>query len=100
MADAPGARPPQFDRLIHEPGRLLAMACLYAVESADFTFLMKQTGLTQGNLSSHLARLEKGGCIRISKEFRGRRPCTMVSITEMGRDAFRRYSAAMKKVLV
>lgn len=97
---APESTLPDIDRLIHEPARLLIMANLYVVESADFVFLMNQTGLTQGNLSSHLTRLEKGRYIRIKKEFKGRRPYTMVSITGKGREAFESYSAILKKVLV
>ncbi|MBT7788455.1 MAG: ArsR family transcriptional regulator, partial [Calditrichaeota bacterium] len=58
-----------FNRTIHEPARLLILAYLHAVESADFLFLMSQTGLTKGNLSSHLTRLETIGYVEISKEF-------------------------------
>ena len=47
-----------LDRLVHEPARLAVMALLYVVESADFTFVMNQTGLTWGNLSAHLSKLE------------------------------------------
>jgi DNA-binding MarR family transcriptional regulator len=100
MGGTPQNTLPDIDRLIHEPARLLIMANLYVVESADFLFLMNQTGITQGNLSSHLTKLEDGGYIDIKKEFKGRRPYTMVSITRKGQDAFRRYSEVMKKVLV
>jgi DNA-binding MarR family transcriptional regulator len=54
-----------IDRLIHEPARLMVMAYLYVVESADFLFLMRQTGLTAGNLSSHTSKLEAAGCLRL-----------------------------------
>ena len=50
-----------IDRLIHEPARLVVMALLSVVQSADFLFLLRQTGLTQGNLSSHLSKLEEAG---------------------------------------
>ena len=80
-----------LDRLVHEPARLMIMALLYVVESADFTFLMSQTGLTWGNLSSHLSKLEAGGYIQVEKEFVERKPHTMLHLTEAGRQAFRDY---------
>ncbi len=88
-----------IDRLIHEPARLMITAYLYVVDSADFTFLMRQTGLTWGNLSSHMSRLEEAGYIEVEKEFRDRRPTTMLRLTEAGRQAFRRYRDNMKQIL-
>jgi DNA-binding transcriptional ArsR family regulator len=88
-----------IDRLVHEPARLLVLALLYVVESADFTFLMSQTGLTWGNLSSHLSKLEDGGYVEIEKEFKGKKPHTMLHLTDDGREAFREYRRSMKQVL-
>lgn len=88
-----------LDRLIHEPARLLILAHLYVVESADFLFLMGQTGLTQGNLSSHMNKLEKAGYVEVVKQFVGRRPHTMLRLTDEGRAAFRSYRESMKQVL-
>ena len=88
-----------IDRVIHEPGRLMLMALLYVVDAADFTFLMTQTGLTWGNLSSHMSKLEEAGYIEVEKEFKGRRPNTMLRLTPKGRDAFRVYRHSMKTVL-
>jgi DNA-binding MarR family transcriptional regulator len=87
------------DRLVHEPARLMILAVLYVVESADFTFVMNQTGLTWGNLSSHLSKLEEAGYIAIEKEFKGKKPHTMLQLTEEGRAAFRGYRQSMKQVL-
>jgi DNA-binding MarR family transcriptional regulator len=87
------------DRLVHEPARLMVLALLYVVESADFTFLMTQTGLTWGNLSSHLSKLEEAGYIEVEKEFKGKKPHTMLHLTEEGREAFREYRRSMKQVL-
>jgi DNA-binding MarR family transcriptional regulator len=89
----------EIDRLIHEPARLSVLALLYVVESADFIFLMRQTGLTWGNLSSHMSRLEEAGYIQVEKEFKGRKPHTMLHLTEQGRAAFRKYRGRMKQVL-
>ncbi len=88
-----------IDRLIHEPARLMIMALLSVVESADFLFLMRQTGLTWGNLSSHLSRLEDAGYVGIEKEFKGKKPHTMLHLTEEGRSAFQEYRQSMKQVL-
>ncbi|MFW9861385.1 MAG: winged helix-turn-helix domain-containing protein [Candidatus Thorarchaeota archaeon] len=89
----------EIDKVIHEPARLRIMAQLYVVESADFTFLLNQLGFTWGNLSSHLARLEKEGYILVEKEFVDRKPRTTLSLTEAGRKAFRKYRTTMKSVI-
>ena len=89
----------QIDRLIHEPSRFIIMAHLYVVESADFLFLMRPTGLTWGNLSSHLSKLEAAGYVVIEKEFLGKKPHTMLCLTDGGRAAFRQYRQSMKQVL-
>lgn len=88
-----------IDRLIHEPARLMILAILYVVESADFLFLMRQTGLTWGNLSSHLSKLEEAGYVEIEKEFVGKKPHTMLHLTDEGRRSFRDYRQRMKQVL-
>ena len=87
-----------FDRLIHEPARLLIMAHLFVVESVDFLFLMRQTGMTFGNLSSHMSRLEAAGYIEVEKEFVGKKPNTRLHLTEEGRAAFREYRRNMRHV--
>lgn len=91
--------PDGVDRLIHEPARLMLMALLYVLDSADFTFLMTQTGLSWGNLSSHMSKLEAAGYIAVEKDFVERRPRTMLRLTNSGRAAFRQYRQAMKGVL-
>ena len=88
-----------IDRVIYEPARFLIMAYLYVVDSADFLFLMNQTGLTRGNLSSHLSKLEIAGYVDIQKEFVNKMPRTILSLTEPGRTAFNDYRQQMKKVL-
>ena len=70
------------DKLIHEPARLNIMAHLYVIESADFLFIMRQTGLTFGNLSAHMSKLEDAGYLTIIKEFIGKKPHTMLKLTE------------------
>lgn len=87
-----------IDTLIHEPARLNIMAQLYVLESADFLFLMRQTGLTFGNLSSHLSKLEAVGYVNVKKEFLGKKPHTMLHLSEKGRVAFLNYMRKMKRV--
>lgn len=87
-----------IDRLIHEPARLMIMAYLYVVESGDFIFLMRQTELTWGNLSSHLTKLEAAGYIEVEKTFKGKKPYTMLHLTDEGRVAFQEYRQYMKQV--
>jgi DNA-binding MarR family transcriptional regulator len=87
-----------IDRIIHEPARLMILALLYVVESGDFTFLMRQTGLTWGNLSSHMSKLEAAGYIEVEKEFVDKKPRTMLRLTDEGRAAFQEYVRSMKQV--
>jgi len=89
----------EIDRVIHEPARLMIVAYLYVVESADFTFLMRQTGLTWGNLSSHMSKLEEAGYVEVEKAFVERKPRTMLRLTDAGRAAFRDYRKRMEQVL-
>ena len=88
----------EIDRVIHEPSRLLILAYLYVVEKADFLFLLRQTNLTKGNLSSHLTKLESAGYVNIEKTFAGKIPRTLLSLTKAGRKAFHEYSQRMKKI--
>lgn len=89
----------EIDRVIHEPARLLIMAHLYVVEAADFLYLMNQTGLTFGNLSSHMTRLEEAGYIEVEKSFVDKRPNTRLSLTDEGRRAFEEYRENMRGLL-
>ncbi len=74
-----------LDRLVHEPARLSIMTALSAVQSADFTFLQRITGLSMGNLSNHLSKLEEGGMIQIIKGYANNRPNTTINITLLGK---------------
>jgi DNA-binding MarR family transcriptional regulator len=89
----------EIDKLIHEPARLMILATLYVVESADFLFVKNQTGLTRGNLSSHMNKLEDAGYIKITKEFVDKIPRTLLQISEKGRAALLDYTSNMKQVL-
>jgi DNA-binding MarR family transcriptional regulator len=80
-----------LNKLIHEPARLAIMTTLSGCQSAEFLFLQQMLGLTVGNLSSHLSKLEEAGMVQIEKQFVGKKPSTMVSLTPVGREAIQRH---------
>jgi DNA-binding MarR family transcriptional regulator len=88
-----------IDQVIHAPARLTVLTYLYVVESVDFRFLKNVTGLTWGNLSSHVSKLEEAGYVAVEKEFKGKKPHTMLHLTDEGRAAFRAYKQSMQQVL-
>jgi DNA-binding MarR family transcriptional regulator len=88
-----------LDRTIHSPARLMIMTNLYVVESAEFIALMNLTGLSWGNLSTHLSKLEEAGYVAMEKGFRGKKPYTLVQLTDNGRQAFKTYKEQMQEVL-
>ena len=89
----------QLDRVIHEPARLAIMLILGGVGEADFLYLQREGGFTQGNLSGHLAKLEEAGYVSIEKTFKGKVPLTVCSLTGKGKAAFSEYSNRMLGVL-
>jgi DNA-binding MarR family transcriptional regulator len=84
------------NRLIHEPSRSVILAILSVVESADFLYLQRETGLTKGNLSIHLSKLEEAGYVSIEKTYHGKIPLTLCRITEVGRKEFDAYRNQLK----
>ena len=88
----------EIDKLIHEPARLKIIAQLYVVESAEFLFLMRQTGLSQGNVSGHLSKLEDAAYVEIVKGYIGKRPQTIISLTKKGREMFKIYIKNMREL--
>jgi len=89
----------ELDKLIHEPARLMIVSILSAVEEADFIYLMHETGLTRGNLSSHLSKLEDAGYIKVQKTFRGKVPQTLLRLTNTGQSAFNSYRTQLKQLV-
>ncbi len=87
-----------LDRVIHEPGRLMIVAQLAGVKECDFLYMMRQTELSKGNLSSHLARLEKAGYVEIEKTYRGKVPMTLLRLMPGGRTAFANYLKDLNNV--
>jgi DNA-binding MarR family transcriptional regulator len=89
----------EINRLIHEPARTLIVAILYAVEGADFLYLQRETGLTKGNLSAHLSKLEEAGYVAIEKTYRGKIPLTLCRLTDSGRQEFEQYRKQLKQFI-
>jgi len=81
----------EIDRIVHEPARLALLTALSVCASADFLYLQRLTGLSKGNLSSHLAKLEGAELVQIDKQFVGKTPRTNVRLTAVGRMAIERY---------
>jgi DNA-binding transcriptional ArsR family regulator len=80
-----------LDRVVHEPARLAILTILASAEEVEFKFLETAIGLTKGNLSSHVAKLETAGYLTLSKAFRERIPVTSYRITANGRSALQHY---------
>ena len=89
----------ELNRVIHEPARLTIIAVLSSVKEADFLYLLRETGLTKGNLSTHLIKLEEAGYVEIDKTFRGKIPLTLVRLSPDGKAAFQSYRKSMKDIL-
>ncbi len=88
-----------LDRVIHEPARLMLVALLSSLESADFLFLLRESGLTKGNLSVHLSRLEEAGYVQMKKTFQGKIPHTEYRLTPKGNSAFDHYRKSLGSIL-
>lgn len=89
----------QLDDLIHSRIRLAVMAVLASVDRAEFTFIRDKVNTTDGNLSTHLRKLEDSGYVAITKRFAGRKPVTDVALTAKGRAAFAAYLAHLENLL-
>lgn len=88
-----------LDRVIHEPARLLIVALLAGVKEADFLWIQRESGLTKGNLSSHLSKLEEAGYVEIEKTYKGKVPLTLLRLTKQGKAAFDAYRRNMNGLL-
>jgi DNA-binding transcriptional ArsR family regulator len=89
----------QLDRMVHEPARLTILLILNDVDEADFLYLQREGGFTQGNLSGHLTRLEDAGYVEIEKKFKGKVPLTMCRLTNGGKAALSGYTQRMLGLL-
>ncbi len=88
-----------LDRVIHEPARLLIVALLAGVNEADFLWMQRESELTKGNLSGHLAKLEDAGYVEVEKTYRGKIPMTLLRLTRKGRAALETYKKSLNGLL-
>ena len=89
----------ELDRLLHEPARMMITTILFSTEEADFLYLLNATGLTRGNLSTHLARLEEAGYVEIEKTYKGKLPLTVCRLTAAGQKAFKAYRRQLQDLV-
>jgi DNA-binding transcriptional ArsR family regulator len=88
-----------LDRVVHEPARLVILTVLAQAEEVEFKFLEAVSGLTKGNLSSHIGKLEEAGYLVVKKFFRGKVPATSLKITRAGRSALKKYREQLNQAL-
>jgi DNA-binding transcriptional ArsR family regulator len=89
----------KMGRLIHDPTRLLILTFLYPLAKRDYLWLQKNLKLTAGNLSSHLARLEKAGYVAIEKGFKGKYAITVCGMTKKGRETLEAYAQMLNRAM-
>lgn len=89
----------RLDRLVHSRIRLAVLSILAAVDDAEFTYLRDEVNTTDGNLSTHLRKLEEAGYVAVDKSFRNRKPVTRYRMTEEGREAFTAYVDRLESML-
>jgi DNA-binding MarR family transcriptional regulator len=89
----------ELDPMLHERGRLAIVSVLAANDSIIFTELRDDLGMTDGNLSVHLQKLEEKGYVTTTKQFVGRRPQTTCRLTKMGRQAFTKYLEHLQAIV-
>jgi DNA-binding MarR family transcriptional regulator len=88
-----------FDNILHQPIRSKLIATLLQNEVLPFKALREKLNLTDGNLSSHLKKLEEVQYIQIDKFFENKRPKTVVKITTQGKDSFKAYIKQLKQFI-
>ncbi len=93
-----GEQLPELNRLIHEPARLSILTVLNSCRGADFLFLLRLTGLSKGNLSVQLTRLEEAGLIKTERSFAGKKTRTTAAISKNGRNELARYWEAVDRL--
>jgi len=98
MSATPFEQLANLDRLVHDPARLAILTALSACERADFLFLQRITGLSKGNLSSHLSKLEEAGLVEIEKRFVAKKTQTLVRLSDSGRGAVESYWKEMEEI--
>ena len=77
--------------LLHQQLRLQIITLLMSIDSAEFSYVLQETGATRGNISVQIKKLQEAGYINVDKSFRNNYPLTTYSITPTGKEAFEKY---------
>lgn len=88
-----------LDDVIHSRIRLAIMAMMSAVDRAEFTYIREKVNTTDGNLGTHLRKLEDAGYVTVQKTFVDRKPVSYYRITPKGRNAFRVYLKRLESLI-
>ncbi|WP_423745837.1 transcriptional regulator (plasmid) [Haladaptatus sp. SPP-AMP-3] len=88
-----------FDKLVHQPTRLQLFAHLYAHGETSFNDLKTALDVTEGNLSSHLGRMEDAGAVEVTKEFVDKKPRTTYRLSDEGRGLFEEHVQTLEALL-
>ena len=89
----------KINKIIHSPIRLAIVSTLVTVEKSDFNYLKEITKASDGNLSTHLKKLQEVGYIEVEKKFVGNKPKTVYRLSEKGRDEFSAYVNSLEAFL-
>ena len=81
----------KLDTLLHSRIRLAIVSLLAGCEEAEFTFIRNSVKATDGNMNSHMKKLEEAAYVEVKKEFQNRKPVTFYKLTDKGRSAFNEY---------
>jgi DNA-binding MarR family transcriptional regulator len=75
------------------------MSALAVNDSLDFNALKEFLEVTDGNLATHLKKLESEDFIGVQKSFVDRKPNTKYSITKSGKTAFTQHLNALEEII-
>jgi DNA-binding MarR family transcriptional regulator len=88
-----------FDKLVHQPTRLQIFAYLYRHGESRFPELVDELNVTEGNLASHMGKLEDADCVEVEKEFVDRKPQTTYRLTDFGREKFEEHIGTLEALI-
>lgn len=89
----------EFDKLVHQPTRLQIFAHLYAHGETRFTDLQANLDITEGNLASHIGKMEDAECVAVEKQFVDRKPQTTYQLTDRGEELFESHVRTLERLI-
>jgi DNA-binding MarR family transcriptional regulator len=88
-----------FDKLVHQPTRLQIFAYLYRHDETSFSELKEALDVTEGNLASHVGKMEDADCVAVEKQFVDRKPHTTYELTSEGREKFEEHIGILESLI-